>query len=92
VVVAPAKLNLSRTGPAMNSGRFSQRINSRAVPARDDPFERTGSVVSPHRAGGGGGKRFASVLVGHGQDLDRPGIGDLVAHEVDRRDLSRSAL
>jgi hypothetical protein len=56
----------------------------------DDPFEHADGVVGAHPARRWRRERFAAVLVGDSQDLDRPAVSGAVADEVDRPHLIRT--
>ena len=72
----------------MNSGPLSQRISfGSSTSLLDDPLEHADGVVGAHPPRGRCGERFAGVLVGDGQDLERAAVSGLVGDEVDRPHL-----
>jgi hypothetical protein len=72
----------------MNSGPLpvADQLGSSAA-AFGDLFEGADGVVGSHLPSCRGCERLAGVLVGNGEDLERPAVGGLVDEEVDRPDL-----
>jgi hypothetical protein len=62
-------------------------LQRRAYSALDDPLEHADGVVGAHPACCRRRERFAGVLIGDGEDLDRAAVSGAVADEVDRPHL-----
>jgi hypothetical protein len=59
----------------------------RAAAPLDDRFQRRNGLVGAHSSCCRRGERFARVLVGDGQDLQRPAIDGAVDEKIDRPHL-----
>jgi hypothetical protein len=56
----------------------------------EDPLEHVDCVVGADPSSCAGGEGFAGVLVGDGEDFDRPAISGLVDEEVERPNVVRA--
>jgi hypothetical protein len=75
----PLKRHQSFRASAVSSGPLSVAdVGGCAASPLDDLFEHADGVVRGDPAGCRGGECLAGVLVGDGQDLDRPAVGCLV--------------